>query len=122
MLAALPVGGQAPAAAAFATAGVLAAGIVAGVMVARALGPDVPRHAAPCWTAATAVAVAICFGLLCWAAGGEVPGRLSELGPDPLVSAAAIAQWLTLTGVPAAWIAGWLQTCRSASSRVITAE
>ena len=122
MLAALPVSGPAPAAAALAIAGVLAAGVVAGVMVARCLGPDVPRHAGPSWTAATALGVGLCFGLICYLAGGEGPGRLSVLGPDPLTNGAAVAQWLALTGVPAAWLTGWLQTRHSAPSRVRTAE
>ena len=102
LLAALPASGPAPALAWVSLVGVLAAGVAGGVVLGRRLvGPQLQFAGA--WMVAVAVAAAGVFALLCWLAGGSGPGRLAVLGPQPLASAAAVAQWVALSGVPAAW-------------------
>lgn len=121
LLAALPISGPAPAAAALATVGVVAAGLLAGAVLARRLGPGL-AHQAPLWMALTALTTGAVFAALCWVSGGSGPGRLAVLGPDPLLSGAAVAQWLALAGVPAAWVVSWRQARSSESPRVIAGE
>jgi hypothetical protein len=106
LLAALPVSGPAPALAQMSVAGVLIAGAFAGVVLARRMD-GTPQHLVAVWMALTALAAAATFGVLCWLAAGSAPGTLAQIGPQPAQSAAAVAQWLVLSGVPAAWITSW---------------
>lgn len=121
MLAALPAAGQAPAFSWLSVVGVLVAGVVSGVVLARRLG-DVPQQQVAVWMALTAVAAAGVFVLLCWWAGGAGPGRLAVLGPNPWAAGAAVAQWLTLSGVPAAWVTSWFRGRQIESTRAIDAQ
>lgn len=119
LLGALPAAGPAPALSWLSLAGVVAAGVAAGVLLARRLDEG-PQHLAAVWMVAVSLASAGVFALLCWFAGGAGPGRLAILGPRPWEVGAALAQWLALTGVPAAWITSWRgarHTTGSAASR-----
>lgn len=109
LLGALPASGPAPAVATISLAGVLAAGVVAGLIVERRLAGS-PQHEVTVTAAVAAAVAGVILALVTAIAGGALPGRLATLGPDPLATGAIVAQWLVLTAVPAAWISSWLRT------------
>lgn len=101
LLAALPDSGAAPALSLLALLGALAAGPIAGVVLARRLATTPARAAG--WMIVVGLITGLAVGALSWVSGGAAPGRLAELGPEPWLAAAAAAEWVMLTGAPAAW-------------------
>jgi hypothetical protein len=98
LLAALPGAGGAPPASLLLLLGPLAAGVVAGVVVARS-GAARPALLA----LASGPVVGVVVLVACWLAGGAMgPGRLATAGPNPWLAGLAVTEWVGLGAAAAA--------------------
>ena len=89
---ALPAPGRLPVAALALLAVPVAAGAVAGLLLARAQGDDVPLRRRAADVGGTALLAGAGLAVLAWLSGGPAgPGRLAELGPVPWLTGAAFA-------------------------------
>jgi hypothetical protein len=119
LLAALPAPGRLPAEAAALLLLPLLAGAVAGVLVLVPRRPaprrPAPRRPAPTLVArlvevvGAGVACAVAAGLLAWLSGGPAgPGRLADVGPDPLSTGLAFGIEVVTGGGAVVLVSGLL--------------
>jgi hypothetical protein len=107
LLAMLPGSGSAPAPALLLLAVPVAAGVVAGVHLARR-APDLSIARVAGWAALTGPVAGVAVAFACWAAGGPAgPGRLATTGPSPLLTGLAVAEWITFAASGAAATTAW---------------
>ncbi|HVE62192.1 MAG TPA: DUF6350 family protein [Mycobacteriales bacterium] len=104
LFAALPGVGRAPMVSWLLLAGPILAGMLAGLVVVRRLGPRSPRslalHALAVGPAAGVVTVLACVLV----SGGIGPGRLAVAGPSPWLTGLAAAEWVGLVGAATAYL------------------
>lgn len=113
LLAALPAPGRLPAAAAALLLLPLLAGAVAGVLVLRRPAPTLVARLVDVVGAGSGCAVAA--GVLAWLSGGPAgPGRLADVGPDPLSTGIAFGIEVVAGGGAVVLVAGLLPGLRDA--------
>jgi hypothetical protein len=107
LLATLPGSGSAPAPSLLLLLVPLAAGVVAGVHLARRARDLGPAKAAG-WAALAGPVAGVAAAFACWAASGPAgPGRLATAGPSPLVTGLAVAEWVAFAAAGSAAFAAW---------------
>jgi len=119
LLAALPANGPSPALARLALIVPIAAGLLAGWLLARSRVPAPTTHG-PWWErlrlldaafglAAGAVA-ALLMGILAWLSAGPLgPGRMAQLGPSAWRVGIAVMLEVGLPAAATTWLLGWRQ-------------
>lgn len=102
LLAVLPGSGAAPKASLLLLAVPVAAGVVAGLTVVRRM-PEASAARAAGWAALTGPVAAVGVVVACLLASGPAgPGRLGQTGPNPWLTALAVAEWVALVAATTA--------------------
>lgn len=118
LLAALPANGAPPTLARFAVIAPIAAGLLAGWLLARSRVLHPPTADGPWWQgqrvmdavwglAAGAVA-GLAMGILAWLSGGPVgPGRMAQVGPSAWHVGIAVLVEVGVLAATTTWLLGW---------------
>jgi hypothetical protein len=105
LLAVLPGSGSAPRPALLLVLVPVAAGIVAGLVVARR-APELTAGRAAAWAALTGPVAGVAVALACVLASGAAgPGRLAATGPGPWLTGLAAAEWIAFVAAATAALA-----------------
>ncbi len=131
LLAALPANGPSPAVARLALIVAIAAGLLAGWLLARsrvltpsAEGPwwERLRLIDAAWGLAAGAVAALLMGLLAWLSAGPLgPGRMAQLGPSAWRVGIAVMLEVGLAAAATTWLHGWRQL-RSPAAVEVTVD
>jgi hypothetical protein len=131
LLAALPANGAPPTFARLAVIVPIAAGLLAGWLLARARvhtpdGDDSwwgrQRLTDAGWGLAAGAVVGLLMGILAWLSGGPVgPGRMAQVGPSALNVAIAVTFEVGVLAAATTWLLGWRRE-QSVTATEVTAD